>query len=114
MRKLCTECNFIGQEQYNEAKLQTIIIIMFGGVLFIVTLFFNPSYISAIIALAFFLYGTYSFILFLKDPYICPACDKKKTMIPFDSLEAQEIIKENNLTFWEESPEQSTSPSQTP
>jgi len=72
---------------------------------------FYPSYILAIISIGYVIYGLYTLATFLRYPYICPACDKKKTMIPIDTPEAKEIIKENNLTFWKESTEKTISPS---
>lgn len=99
MSKLCRECNYLGKEKYNRSVLDWSLIIFFSNLLLLFYSAQSGAILVSIVSVVFIIYSLYFLISFLIDPNICPVCDKKKTMIPLDSTEAQELIKENNISL---------------
>jgi hypothetical protein len=101
MQKLCTKCNFIGKGKHGLFSGN----IYFGigevivAVIIVVTgerLLQSYSYaavVAAIVAIA----GSINIIDSFSDGRLCSNCGKDK-LIPLDSLQADEIIKKNNLS----------------
>jgi len=105
MQKLCTKCNFIGKGKHGLLSgniyvgiLEVavgILILNFGGQY--LGSFIYGAVVAAIVAIA----GIINIIDSYSDGRLCPNCGKDN-MIPLDSLQADEIIREKNLTVPEE------------
>lgn len=105
MQKLCTKCNFIGKGKHGlfsgniyfgllEVGV-AVIILVWGGKL--LESFAYAAVVAAIVAIA----GIINIIDSFSDGRLCSNCGKDN-LIPLDSLQAEEIIKDKNLTVPEE------------
>ncbi|MCK5391598.1 MAG: hypothetical protein KAJ31_04165 [Deltaproteobacteria bacterium] len=105
MQKLCTKCNFIGKGKHGllSGNLYVgilevafaVLILKFGGDF--MGSFIYGAVVAAIIAIA----GIINIIDSYSDGRLCSSCGKDN-MIPLDSLQADEIIREKNLTLPED------------
>lgn len=101
MRKLCTKCDFIGKGKHGLLsgniyvgllEVAVAVIILIKGEEFFKS-FIYGAVVAAIIAVA----GLINIIDSFSDGRLCPNCGKDN-LIPLDSLQAEEIIKEKGLT----------------
>jgi len=108
MQKLCTKCNFIGKGKHSLFSgnvyfgilevLVAVGILVYGGKL--LQSYAYAAVVAAIVAIA----GIVNIIDSFSDGHICSSCGKDN-LIPLDSQQADEIIKEKNLSI----PEDTTS-----
>ncbi len=101
MQKLCTKCNHIGKGKHGLMSgniyvgiievVVAIVILVKGGEL--LQSFAYAAVVAAIVAIA----GLINIIDSFSDGRLCSNCGKDN-LIPLDSLQAEEIIKEKNLS----------------
>lgn len=106
MQKLCTKCNHIGEGKHGLMSgniyvgalevVAAIVILFYGGDL--LQSYTYAAVVAAIVAIA----GTINIIDSFSDGRLCDSCGRDN-LIPLDSLQAEEIIKEKNLTLPEKS-----------
>ena len=108
MSKLCPNCHYIGKGKHSFLSgniylaildFVAVAIILYTGQVF------GSKIVGLLFGIFFLLVGVKNVIEYYKGGNICPSCNYKP-MIPLDKREAQQIIKENNLTIPSESPEQ--------
>ena len=112
MKKLCTDCKYIGKEirtHYYYIIGPLFLLAMSYICLHLVSVVENRVFIYLAL-LSWFIFGIYTLSIFIQNPDSCPNCKKSKTMIPLDTPRAQELIKENNLSLPTESSEQTKAP----
>lgn len=105
MQKLCTKCNFIGKGKHGlfSGNLYIGILEVIVAVIIVVTgerLLQSYSYaavVAAIVAIA----GIINIIDSFSDGHLCSKCGKDN-LVPLDSLQADDIIKKNNLSVPED------------
>jgi len=106
MLKLCTKCDFIGKGKHGlmsgnvyvgalEVILAVLIVVKGGELL--------QSYIYAIVVGVIVAFaGIVNILDSFSDGHLCANCGRDN-LIPVDSLRAEEIIREKNLTLPDES-----------
>jgi hypothetical protein len=105
MQKLCTKCNFIGKGKHGlfSGNIYIGILEVIVAVIIVVTgerLLQSYSYaavVAAIVAIA----GIINIIDSFSDGHLCSKCGKDN-LVPLDSLQADDIIKKNNLSVPED------------
>ncbi len=105
MQKLCTKCNFIGKGKHGLMSgniyvgiLEVIValaILIKGGEW--LESFAYAAVVAAIVAIA----GLINIVDSFSDGRLCSNCSKDN-LIPLDSLQAEEIIKEKKLSVPEQ------------
>ena len=106
MQKLCTKCNHIGEGKHGLMSgniyvgalevIAAVIILFKGGDL--LQSYTYAAVVAAIVAIA----GTINIIDSFSDGRLCASCGRDN-LIPLNSIQAEEIIKEKNLTLPENS-----------
>ena len=101
MQKLCTKCNHIGKGKHGLMSgniyvgilevIVALVILVKGGEW--LQSFAYAAVVAAIVAIA----GIINIIDSFSDGRLCSNCGKDN-LIPLDSLQAEEIIREKNLT----------------
>jgi len=105
MQKLCTKCNFIGKGKHGllSGNIYVGILEVCVGIFILITgerylsSFIYGALVAAIVTIA----GIINIIDSFSDGRLCPSCGKDN-LIPLDSLQADEIIKEKNLSVPED------------
>ncbi len=101
MQKLCTKCNFIGKGKHGLMsgnryvgilEIIVAIVILVKGREWLQS-FAYATVVAAIVAIA----GLINIIDSFSDGRLCSNCGKDN-LIPLDSLQAEEIIREKNLS----------------
>jgi len=105
MQKLCTKCNFIGKGKHGLFSgniyfgifevLVAVGILVYGGN------YLQSSAYAAVVAAIVAIAGSINIIDSFSDGRLCPSCSKDN-LIPLDSLQAEKIIQEKNLTLPED------------
>ena len=96
MKKLCTQCFYIGQEARNAQGSFKAESTIWGAAFFFALLgaFYTDLWLPA--SILFFVALFYTITRFRIKPCVCPRC-KNPSMIPLDSPKARQIIHDNNI-----------------
>lgn len=106
MLKLCTKCDSIGKGKHGLLS-GNIYVGILEVVLGLTILAMGAEYLDsfiygAVVAAIVTIAGLINVVDSFSDGRLCPNCGKD-TMIPLDSLQADEIVRKKNLTLPEDS-----------
>ena len=114
MRDLCTQCKKIyklpDKILLPNKLLIPVILLVISTVLIRDQFRYSFNLIFTLIALIAIIAGVIIWLRIYKDQWNCIKCDGKRTLLKYNSPEAIEIIRDNNLSIPEESPEDSKFP----
>jgi hypothetical protein len=100
MQKLCTKCDFIGKGKHGLLSGNIyvgILEVVAAVILLLIGKELLQSYAYAIVVATIVAFaGIVNIVDSFSDGRLCPSCGKDN-MIPLDSLQADDIIREKNL-----------------